>query len=444
MKTTLFTLLTMSAVLLCGLDTNTAKFFRREAGPETVKLPADKIYPQGRLFPFTFYSTGGGSVEKRGKLLPEAEREDDTAWIVKGGVTMIGPQYELNGQAVATAKKYGVKAVYTVHPVIDGKELTRPLLLKLAKEDPEHYLDRIREAMTKLIREQAKNPEIAWWDVSPEELRFWIKPEVEYIKLAYETIKANDPLKRPVFFYEPGHRGAGSMAKFLPYQDLSVKGTYTNYSGRRAMRAWVRYSIEQEVEAIKLAKRPEVTPIALLEMFQQPKEEEQLKLIRDWVRHDVYCALAAGAKGIMVFSASKRPKFAAWEEYLKAYLEVCGELNGKQQLGQVFLFGKPMSDIECSVVEGAETVEVKCGKEMKKLPSVTFASYSWNGRRYVFAVNSSNAPVKIIISGLVYGSGVTVRSVIGPKQEFTAPEGDFESTLKPLEAAGFEIYLNKN
>ena len=246
MKTILFTLLMMSAALLFGLDTDTAKFFRREAGPETVELPADQIYPQGRLFPFTFYSTGGGSMKKRGELLPEAEREADTAQIVKAGVTMIGPQYELNDRAVATARKYGVKVVYTVHPVIDGKELDRPLLLKLAEEDPEHYLDRIREAMTKLIREQAKNPEIAWWDVSPEELRFWITPEVEYIKLAYETIKANDPLKRPVFFYEPVHRGAGCLAKFLPYQDLSVKGTYTNYSGHRAARAWVRHSIGQE------------------------------------------------------------------------------------------------------------------------------------------------------------------------------------------------------
>lgn len=125
MKTILFTLLMMSAALLFGLDTDTAKFFRREAGPETVELPADQIYPQGRLFPFTFYSTGGGSMKKRGELLPEAEREADTAQIVKAGVTMIGPQYELNDRAVATARKYGVKVVYTVHPVIDGKELDR-------------------------------------------------------------------------------------------------------------------------------------------------------------------------------------------------------------------------------------------------------------------------------------------------------------------------------
>ena len=441
MKNLIFAAALTAALAAVGLDTDTGKFVNQGVGPDTVKLPADKIYPQGRLFPFTFYSTGGGSMEKRGKLLPDAEREADTQEIVRGGVTMIGPQYELNDQVAATARKYGVKAVYTVHPVIDGKTLNRPLLLQLAKDDPEHYLERIKAAMAKLIREQAKNPEIAWWDVSPEEPRFWIAPEVAYIQAAYEVIKANDPLKRPVFVYEPGHRGAGSLAKFLPYQDLSVKGTYTNYSGHRNSRAWVRHSIEQETTAIKLAKRPGVVPIALLEMFQQPKPEE-MKLIRDWVRHDVYCSLVSGAKGIMVFSASKRPKFTARPEYLKAYLEVCNELNGKQQLGQIFLFGKPMTDLECVIVEGDETIEAKCGKEMKKLPAVSFASYAWNNRRYAFAVNSTQKPVKIIISGLVYGSGVTVRGIFDPELEFTAPEGDFEYTLKPYEAAGFEIFLN--
>ena len=127
MKNLIFAAVLSVTLAAGGLDTDTGKFFNQGVGPDTVKLPADKIYPQGRLFPFTFYSTGGGSMEKRGKLLPDAEREADTQEIVRGGVTMIGPQYELNDQAAATARKYGVKAVYTVHPVIDGKVLAEDI-----------------------------------------------------------------------------------------------------------------------------------------------------------------------------------------------------------------------------------------------------------------------------------------------------------------------------
>lgn len=72
LKTIIF-LLTATAFHAFSVDNDMERFF---AGPCSgdIRLPADQVYPQGRLFPFSFYSTGGGSVTRRGVLLPEAER----------------------------------------------------------------------------------------------------------------------------------------------------------------------------------------------------------------------------------------------------------------------------------------------------------------------------------------------------------------------------------
>lgn len=421
-----------------ALDTDHDKFFNH-ATEIPAGLSADKVYPQGTLFPFSFYSTGGGSTLKRGDLLPVAEREADQKQIIDGGVTMLGPQYELNAESLETARKYGVQLIYTVIPVVDGEPLEREWFLKLAKEKQVLDAEKVRAAVIAEVQKVVDRKEIAWWDIRPEELRFWVANEMKYLQIAYQAVKDTDPLKRPVFMYEPGHRTAGALLKLLPWQDLSAKGMYLNYSSKKTQRVWARYSIEQEVQAIAQSGRPEIVPLALPEMFQQPAPEE-LKRIRSWVRHDVYCTLANGAKGVVVFSASKRPKFEAREDYLKAYLEVCRELTGPQQLGQVFLFGKAMQDLECSVIDGPAEVSLQLAKETVQYPSVSIRNLSWRNQRYVFLVNSSNEAVQTVVSGLVYGSGVTVRNLFAAQPvDFTAPEGDFEVSLDPLEVAAFSI-----
>ena len=431
-----------SALCASALDTNWQKFFNHEVSIPS-GLPADRIYPQGQLFPFTFYSVGGGSEEKRGELLPAAERESDQKQIIAAGVTMIGPQYELNDESIETARKFGVQVVYTLAPTIDGEKLNRKWLLDHIKEHKKLDEEKIKAAFREEIRKVVKHKEIAWWNLIPEELRFWRKEEMRYMQLVYELIREEDPMQRPVFMYEPGHRSASALAKLLPWQDLSAKGMYMNYSGHKTQRAWARHSMLQQVKAIEENGRKEIVPISLPEMFQQPADEE-LPLIPAWVRHDVYCTLLHGAKGVMVFSASKRKNFAAREAYLQAYLEVCRELTGPKKLGQVFLFGKEMQDLECVVIDGPENVSITANKEEYSYPSLSFKNYSWQNMRYLFVVNSSNEPVKAMISGLVYGSGVTVEDLFNDKaSSFTAPEGDIELSLKALETVAYRVSWKK-
>eukprot|EP00764_Aduncisulcus_paluster_P011427 gnl/Carplike_NY0171/4382_a5945_275.p1 GENE.gnl/Carplike_NY0171/4382_a5945_275~~gnl/Carplike_NY0171/4382_a5945_275.p1 ORF type:complete len:424 (-),score=17.74 gnl/Carplike_NY0171/4382_a5945_275:21-1292(-) len=397
-----------------AFSTDTKKFFSSGADPAK-SLPADRIYPAGRLFPFSFYSVGGGSVEKRGNLLPKSQKEKDQREIVAAGVTMIGPQYELNDQIIEDARRLKVKAFYTVQPVVDGKLITRKYLWDLQKEKKKLDIKKLEQAVKEIVVKAAPAKEIAWWNISPEELRFWKKSEMLYLKTVSETIRKYDPMKRPVFMYEPNARTAKSLSKTVKYLDIIGKGMYTNHNSMKDSRVWCRWTIEQETQAIKKAGRKGAIPIALPEMFQQPTDKE-LKLINSWARHDVYSALIAGAKGVIIFSASKRPKFAARQKYLDAYLKICRELNGKLELGQVLLFGKRKDDLTAEIIQGPETIRLKKRRVDKVYKSVDMANISYNNSRYLFLVNSSNKNVELIVGGLVYGSGVTVQDVFSPEE----------------------------
>ena len=422
-----------------ALNTDTGKFFK--TGPAPAKgLSADQVYPRGQLFPFTFYSVGGGSEQKRGELLPEEERIADQKQIIDAGVTMIGPQYELNDQVVADAKKYKVKAVYHIYAKIDGQNANaHPYLEKLAKERKELDVEKLRKSVIEIVKRESANPEIAWWNIG-EEMRCWCKQDMLCLKTISEAIKETDPQKRPMYMYEPGHRDAKSLSKTAPFQNIIGKGMYVNYSGKKDSRVFCRWTIEQEIEGIKLSGNKDAIPIMVPEMFQQPSESD-LPMIESWVRHDVYSALIAGAKGVAVFSASKRENFKAREQYLKAYLQVCRELTGSLKLGQVFLFGERKDDISLTVTEGPETVELKVNKETLPYPSAAIANIAHENCRYVFVSNSSDKQLEAVIDGLVYGKGVTVQNVFDPKEEFTAPEGNFNIVLKPWEVKAFKIFL---
>jgi hypothetical protein len=421
-----------------ALNTDIKGFFATKSGAEK-KLPANEIYPRGRLFPFSFYSIGGGTVKRRNDLLPEKERIADQKQIISCGVTMIGPQYELNEQIIADAKKFKVKAVYTVEGEVDGQKITHKFFDELNKKKGKLDMAKARKSIAAIVKKVGGDPTVAWWNFTPEETRYWYKQEFAYLKMACETIRKFDPLKRPIFMYDPGHVNGKRMAKTGKYLDVIGKGMYTNYSRMKDQRVYCRWSIEQELDAIKRIGKAGKVPIAVPEMFKQPKPGE-IKKIESWVRHDVYCAMVAGAKGVLVFSASKRPKFAARMAYLKVYMQVCRELQG--ELGQVFLFGKRKKDLTLSVIDGPETINFKYHKFKAVYPSVSMANIAWKNSRYVVLVNSSDKQVEAMLDGLVYGSGVTVQNLFDKKDNFTAPEGQVELEFKPLEVKAFRIYHN--
>ncbi len=393
-----------------------AEEFFKTAPDRAEKYPPDKVYPQGRIFPLSLYSVGGGSGRKVGHPEKALRR------VKQDGFTMIGPQYELNNRVISDAKKYGLKCVYTV-----GGAST-----KLSSRE-------IQKIIQQNVKKVCAHPEIAWWNLAAEELRYWRKTEMRYLKIVTRAIRQADPLKRPIMMYEPNHRDASALTHTVKFLDICSKGTYTNYAGHRDSRIWVRWSIEQEIEAIKKSN-PSAIPIAVLEMFQQPPEDK-LALIPAWVRHDVYLSLITGAKGIIIFSMRERPKFDAHETYYRAYAQCARELtNPPLNLGQVFLFGEKRNDLDVQVVDGPKTLPLKL-KDDKTITysSVSFLDIAYGKERYLFVVNSANEPVRIVVDNLPHVEIVAKNLFNGHK--FLVNEGNFEVKLNPLGVKGFAFKL---
>ncbi len=421
------------------------KFF--DVGPVAadVKLDPNVVYPRGSKFPFSFYSVGGGSPEGRGKLLPVAEKIADQDRILAGGVTLVGPQYELNNEVVDLAKRGKVQAVYTIGPVVDGERMIGSKIFdKWARARKPIQWDKIKASIAEQVKAVANNPEIAYWDLTPEELRPWRKSEMKFIEVGAATIRANDPLKRPIMMYDPGHRTATSLATTCKHLDFVAKGMYTNYSGMKTQRVWNRYSVEQMTGArTKLGREKDLTVLALPEMFQQPKTAEEEKMIPTWVRYDAYCSLSAGAQGIIVFSASKRKNFPAWDKYLTSWLTVCKELTGSANIGKAFLFGERRNDLTMEQTQGPKTVEIAKKKLKKTYPAVSFENIAYDHMRYVFVINNTTQPVAGVIDGLPYSSEIKVKPLWGGEETMTVPEGNWEYELPPYGVAGWVLYREK-
>ena len=396
------------ALLALGQPTRGAKptsgAFFRPVPDQSHSLDPDKVYPQGRLFPLGFY----GLNLARDK--PE-------------GVTLLGPYGRENN--VAAAREHGLKCTYTIS-----------LPMRFHQEKPLRLTeDAIRDQVRKQVRAAAGNPEIAWWYLEPEELRYWRKNEMAYLKVAAAAIRQTDPLRRPVWMYDPNHRDAAALAHTVEHLDICGKGMYTNYSGQRENRVWVRWTVEQEIEAIRRAN-PSAVPIAVPEMFQEPPEA-LLLMIPKWVRHDVYLSLVSGAKGIMVFSGWRRPRFPAFDRYFQAYAACAREINGPLHLGQVFLFGQRRKDIRMRVLGGPAQVAT-AGDKPVQYPSVAALDVAHGQGRYLFLVNSANAPVRLAVEGLP-PVPMRVENLFDHQRRPVVRRGRFELTLEALEVKAFRL-----
>lgn len=425
----------------------TMQAFFEPAADRASEWPVDRIYPQGRLLGFSLYSVGGGAhpLTADGQQLPAAIAKDQqvvaaTARIKADGFTMMGPQYELNHRVIQDAESAGIKCIYTVGDDERGRAWTSFIHDRNVDFDPAEVEARAKAA----VEAVAHHETIAWWNITPEEMRYWRASEMQYMAAMYRGVKAGDPLKRPVMMYEPNNRGAEALSRTLPFQDITGKGIYANYANQRDTRGpWIRWSIEQELEAMKIANRPDTLPLAIPEMFQQPPAE-LAHLAGDWARHDTYLALICGARGVVVFSMRIRPGFDAHEAYYQGFASVARELNGPLNLGQIFLFGEPRSDFDIRVIEGPETLTLEDNFGAKLGGPVAYPTVSWfdaqyGADRYLFAVNSASVPVKTLIDGLPPGE-VRAADALNPQGEAVViTTGRFQTTFTPLQVRAWRF-----
>ena len=354
-------------------------------------LPADAIYPRGRKLAFMGYSGNPGRD-------------------LTNGFTVAGPVYGNQTPYLERCFANGWPAVAHIGPRISFA-YKNPVKYQLSEAS-------LRQQIETQVQALAGHKEIVWWAVAPEELRPWRGDEMNYLSIVCQTIHNTDLQRRPIYHYNPNHRNADTLLPIAREVDVLAKGCYVSHVGRKRDRAWVRWSIEQELQAIGRAGCSNAIPLLMPELCEDPEPAEDEE-IRNWVRHDVYLGLCSGARGVLIWSLSQRKEVRrTWQLWYDAYAECAKELNGKPALAQVFLFGERRSDLKVRLVKGESTARLALGGSAEttttslaeranreiKLAAWTSAEFAHGGRRWLFVVNSANNPAAFSIMGWPAGS----------------------------------------
>ena len=360
------------------------------ASPDAgAKLSPDGIFPRGRKLAYMGYS-------------------GDPARDLTNGFTVAGPVY-------------GSQLPYLERCASNGWPVVAHIGIPLKFSNPKTAaelrhpsgMSRVRQEIQWKVLALRDHQEIVWWAVTPEELGPWRSAEMDYLKNVCEVIRANDPRHRPIYLYNPNNRDAKTLAPIARQVDVVAKGTYVNSSGHQRERAWVQWSVEQEIAAIHTAGRPGDIPLLNPELCKDPEPSEDGE-IRTWVRHDIYLGLASGAKGVLIWSLFPRKEVRrTWSLWYDAYAKCGRELNGSRKLAQVFLFGERRSDLKIRQIEGESVVPVTLGGKVEAgttsvaeraprkimVPAWTSAEYAYGHGRWLFLINSANTPGRFVISG---------------------------------------------
>ncbi|MFA9478911.1 hypothetical protein ACERK3_11475 [Phycisphaerales bacterium AB-hyl4] len=399
--------------------------FFRNAEDKHLHLPPERIYPRGRRFPFT-----GFNLTAR-----QAARD---------GFTMIGGMYHFSEQELWRAQQHGIGAVGYVTAGWSKDEL--------ADVSQDDVVARVRERVEEVLGWEGAST-LEWWYLRPEELRYWREHELDYLKWATQAIRDTDPQRRPIWMYDPNHRSATDLGHTAAHLDIVGKGMYTNHAGQKRQRVWCRWTIEQQKLAIQW-QNPAAIPIAVPEMFRHPNEylpqgkttlEQLSTVIQRWVRHDLYAALIAGARGVAVYAFAERAgdedrlpfRGRVYSAYYEAYAQIARELTGEMDLGPVFLFGEPRKDIKLTIVEGPRTIDFRFRDHEAEYSAVDMLDVAYRDRRYAFLVNSTEEPITVELAGLP-AEPVHVHELFG-KNTFEVSLGRFSVTLNPLQVKGFRF-----
>lgn len=359
-------------------------FYHLDADPGA-NYPKDKLYPHGQVMLYTGYST-----------LSVKEMQ-------KNYFTVIGVGYNPYIKKMCDdALINNFPLIVPISPVINGDEIREVIAFNKPPIDVDKMVESVKTQAREAVAKYDKV--IVGWLLNPEELRHWRPQEIEYLEKATAAIRSIDPQKRPITMYEPGHRDAAGLAKTGIFLDMTSKGMYVNHIKQKDSRIWVKYSTEQGVEARELLKKPDMLVIAIPEMWKDPALEE-MPLVPNWARHDVYLSLISGARGVIVFSLAKRPKFTTHDAYFNSYAQVAKELNGELGLARVLMFGKAMNDLKYEIVSGPHELKLKY-QYSEKVPAVekTYSSLNtyevlYTTGRYYFMVNSAKETLEVTVTG---------------------------------------------
>jgi hypothetical protein len=400
------------------------------SAPAETAVPA--VFPQGDVFPFMGYSG-----------IPERDASHR--------FSAAGPDYSPDQEArLAAAERAGLSYPFKIG--IDMKFHAKP-----PDKPLELTVDEIKRRITGQVSKVAGRKSICWWYLTPEEIRHWRKNEMEYLEAATEAIRAADPLKRPVWMYEPNHRDAASLRLTGRHLDIIGKGFYTNLAGYRDHRIWVRWSMDQQTQAIgalqQLDGRQRI-PLVMPELCADPADPADDHLIPRWTRHDVYLGLMRGGKGVAIWSLFPRAEVRrTWQIHYDSYARLANELTGPLNLGRVFLQGTDAALIEISTIEGPRELHLTTGARNNlesgtttdaekqaaatSYPALGVRQLRFDGSIYVFLCNSS-ATETIKYQSSPFPDQTIVRDVFGYRP-YPENHRKLYGWIAPLEVQCFRL-----
>ncbi len=395
----------------CAYSAPTCEEFFAESRQTGHNLPTDRVYPRGRLLPFSMAGVGCGGPQKIGQKLDGREVDAWFAQVTAAGFTMAGPQYELNGRALADAARAGISVVYSVGDKADN---VRKSPAKAARE------------VGKQVQQVAENPAVSWWHLTPDGLNMSDSASVEYIEAACRAIRRYDPQNRPIWI----HAGAGmtdsELAHLMEFATVAGRNMAVPTADQSGSRIWVRQSIEQELAAISGAETPAL-PIAVLQMGAADVALTP-EAITARVRHDVFASLVAGAKGIIVDSLRIQPGFDSHGAWFGAYCNVVAELGRQDGPGEILLSGRRCNDLTAEVVGGPATLLI----DGEQQATVSMANIAIGTERYVTLVNSTASGVRVRVNGLPDATIGIVDALAPENEPLKANAGSVEVALGPL------------
>lgn len=393
-------MLTLLAVILLSLCLRPPGDGDEKEAPIEARL----IYPQGDLFPVMLYSVA----------------EDHLASVKDQGFNLV----HTYGYAESWLKSVGENGLFALVPLgtYDQRDLWNESFAQSYIDAHEGY------------------ESLAWWNL-PEEMTWTVDWKLNQVKDLAAWIRRYDGRNRPTYEYLAGNYIAYDIRNYVPYVDIIGIGAYVDYNEQP--RQWIRWAVKQVTAGIEEAGYKvgndylgnERVPVAVLQMFIEGGTHIQNG---QESYHDVWSAVCAGAKGILIFSHHYRTQFPP--EVYQAFCKAAVQLTGKHDLGRVVLFGEDLGGISAKVTKGPATTPPfdSWGGKNIVLPTINMMAKQHEGTRYIFAVNDVDEPVTVRFGGLP--SGITEVTVIDEGRTIEIAEGGFADDFDDW---GVHLYLLK-
>lgn len=251
------------------------------------------------------------------------------------------------------------------------------------------------------IEHLAVHENIAWWSIAPEEISYYPPGNANFNQLVQwaSNIHTYDPLHRPVCHYLPSNYAEVDLKAYTGSIDLIGPGAYADHSSKP--RPWIRWRIEQEVNAIRnTGSREGVFPIAVLQMFGSEGYPGETTMQSADGYHDAYLSLVSGAKSVVIFTGGRKNEIPGLYD---RYSQFAQEINGPDRLGDVFLKGIDLgefSKVKPAILAGPTKSEAFTTSFAwpPSGPTVQYDSISYrvmahNEHLYLAAVNSAELSV---------------------------------------------------